>query len=442
MTPEQERLRKLQEMAQQQAMSGMNPNPTGFNPEMLRANQAIPNPSGLGLGAKISTGLQNGIGKLGAGLFPVDPAAAQHMSAEQIQQSQYGGMMQMGLGMMANANKGLGPALASGYFGARGNQQNETKQSFQLGAANRAEGREIQQYGDQTRRDERNFVANRDDEMWMRDFRDRQLKEMDKYRMGMLGARQGTSGQLLDSETLDMAAEAVMRNPTAMRQYSPSWGSSGFPIRNQINQEVAKKLKEDYGMTPSQLTAFQNRVRSEGKSMDVMVKQVRNIEAFEGVAELNGQRLIALLDKIPDRGIPVVNGFERGIRNRVLGDTDLAEYNSVMQQFQTEVARIVNNPQMSGVLSDSARHEIQQIVDGKMTADQTKRVINRLFFEMQSRKSLLWEQINSSQGFIGGGGLGMPGGQSGQPGTFQTAPGQNGFQMTVQPGWQVEQVDE
>jgi hypothetical protein len=451
LTPEQERLRQLQLMVQQQSLGGMNQNPGGLNTEALRANTPIPNPAGVGSAYdRAGLGMTNLMNKAGGALFPIDPQAAQNMSAEQMQGMRSNALMQMGLGMMGNARQGLGPALASGYFGARESQLGDQRTSFAFSQANRGEQREIDQLAERNRDDERNYAANRDDEMWMRNYRTR---ELDEYKLGRIAAMNAGKESMRydeDDPTLDMAAEDFLRDKNSMRNYA-SWGAAGTPARKQIAQRAEKLLRDKYNMTPAQLESARANVKAQSRSVARMTQSVNSLQAFDTVVKNNGRRAMQILSKVSDTGIPIVNAITRGAEYN-LGSADVAELRQVLQNFGAETARIVaGHPELLGSTTDTAREEINSIVNGNMTIAQAKRVIERLQFEVDLRLSgfqqSLMESSNSMQG------LGMPGQQFprqgimndglGQPSNqFQTAPGPgmpNG--MTVQPGWSIERDD-
>lgn len=131
-----------------------------FNPAMQAANMPMPNPNlGGGLGGfmtRAGTGLQNGLGRLSQGMFPMDPAATQGMDPSQISGMRSNAMMQMGLGMMAAGNRpgaSVGSSLAAGYFGAQNNLHGAMQQGFENAKTNNAEKRAVNREDRQMERD-------------------------------------------------------------------------------------------------------------------------------------------------------------------------------------------------------------------------------------------------------------------------------------------------
>lgn len=203
----------------------------------------------------------------------------------------------------------------------------------------------------------------------------------------------------LAPEDVDVAAGVVMLDPARMHDYA-TFGKQGQAIRTEINKAITKKLT-DANMTTGGLAKLRSNFVAQKGSIKKMTDQSNMIEAFEGVAKYNGDRVLELIDKIDDTGVPFIEGITRKLKKGA-GDVDAAEAQSVMTAFQTEAARILNNPNLSGVLSDSARHETQDMINGKMSAAQTKRVIKRIFAEMDVRKGLINQQIGTASGSMAG----------------------------------------
>jgi hypothetical protein len=432
----------FEELLQRAALGGMSANPGGLNTEALRANAPMPNPNMGGgfLGAlrRGATGLQNGLGRVGQGLFPMDPGAAQHMSAEQMQGLRGQGIMDLGMGLLAHGSQpgaSLGGALAKSYFGAQEGAMGRQQMAYQLGAANREEKRDDERYqttlGRQARLDDlaerkegfdqfhadRTFDAGRDDETWMRGYREKELASLDEYRdRNRLSALE--QAEPLSGDAIDLIAHATLRRPELMNNYLSRSGMGNQKNRNLVTERQAAILKAA-GSSPDRVASIQANVKAHTQALSQNQKAVSSLQAFEAVVRNNGQRLNELLERIPDTGVPLGNALARGAKYN-LGDADVAEFRQVLQNFQAETARIVaGHPQLLGNVTDSARKEIESVVSGNMTVAQTKRVIQRLMFESQVREEGFKESLAESGRAIQG--LGFPG-QS-FPGGFQEQPG-------------------
>ena len=203
----------------------------------------------------------------------------------------------------------------------------------------------------------------------------------------------GAAGTTYDPETIKTAAMVVASDPTRMRDYA-SFGTAGQAARIEINNAITQ-LKKNTGMSDADFIKARTNARAAAASVQKMTAQQNGIQAFEGLAKANGQRLLDLFEKVDDTGVPVIEGITRAAK-RSGGNVDAAELQSVLTTYQTEVARILGNPNMTGVISDSARHEVQQMASGKMSVAQAKRVINRINVEMDLRNQFLGEQIDKA----------------------------------------------
>lgn len=201
----------------------------------------------------------------------------------------------------------------------------------------------------------------------------------------------GTSG--LDQETIRSAAMETMIDPSRLRLYV-SYGNAGKADREAIANERTKIAREA-GMKPQDVVRMAMNFRAQNMTLPVLAKQKAAVQAYEGLARFNGDRLLQIIDKIDETGVPVIEGVRR-LAERGVGGVDEAEFLSVLQTYQTEVARIISNPNLSGVLTDAARKEIQDVIQKGGTAEQFKRIINRLNLEMDMRGQMLDEQMQVS----------------------------------------------
>lgn len=197
-----------------------------------------------------------------------------------------------------------------------------------------------------------------------------------------------------DPETLKTAALVVASDPTRMRDYA-SFGQSGQNARIAINKAITQ-LKKDTGMSDADFVRARVAAKAATANLTTLTKQQSQVAAAEELAHANGDRLLQLFDLVDQTGIPLIEGFTRSARAKA-GGVDAAELRSVLTAFQTEVARILSgNPNMTGVVSDSLRQEIQHMAPGNMSTDQAKRIINRLYTEMAIRQNAINDQITKS----------------------------------------------
>ena len=236
---------------------------------------------------------------------------------------------------------------------------------------------------------------------------------LDKYRKSgnyadlvPVATTDGAAGPVYDPVTRRTAAIVVASDPARMRDYA-SFGKTGQAARIEIQQEISK-LKKETGMSDSDFVQLRARAKAQAQNIAALSKQNSQITQAEQLARANGQRVLDLVNLIDQTGVPLIEGFSRSARAKA-GNVDTAEFRSVLNSFQTEVARLLNgSPTMAGVISDAARNDIQHIASGDMSAAQAKRVINRLFTEMDIRQAAAQDEMGKAVGQTVVGGQSQP----------------------------------
>lgn len=233
-----------------------------------------------------------------------------------------------------------------------------------------------------------------------------------------LGSGAATADALpnLTPETQDSLAYMYNLDPGILKTaISGNSVYAGKQRTNTINRST--ELLHQAGMGPADLANLRTMYRAENKSIPELVGMQNNIDAFEGLAKNNGSRALELFKKVGSKGVdvPIVNALTRPAAYG-LGDNDVAELKLVLGNFTTEAARIISDPKMRGVVSDTARKEVQEMIEGKATFTQAQRAINRLFYEFDSRKYYnalaIQNAQRTAQGGLGagpaGGGMALP----------------------------------
>jgi hypothetical protein len=219
--------------------------------------------------------------------------------------------------------------------------------------------------------------------------------------------RVGIEQARLDVEKAADAAGAHL-TPAAMEQAAQLYektgtlpplgmGKQGAGVRTQIMNRGADiapgadigSNKASYGADKSSLGKLQ-------VSRDT-------VGAFENTAGKNLDLFIDSAKKLVDTGSPLLNQPLRALSGRVLGSDEQAAANAARQVATTEIAKITNNPSLSGQLSDSARHEIQSFNPESATLGQTLAVAKILKQDMANRRTSLDDAITEVKGRIGGG---------------------------------------
>jgi hypothetical protein len=139
-----------------------------------------------------------------------------------------------------------------------------------------------------------------------------------------------------------------------------------------------------------------------------------NVDAFEKTAGKNLDIFLNQAKKVTDSGVPVLNLPARIVAKN-LGSADQAAFETARTTALTEIAKVLNSSNASGVLSDSARHEVEGLIGKDATLPQIVSAANILKQDMGNRRVSYQQQIGEIKGRMQGGG--------GDSGTAQPASG-------------------
>lgn len=208
-------------------------------------------------------------------------------------------------------------------------------------------------------------------------------------------------GLLSDTE-LALAVPSVMADGNQMKNFIGT-GTSGKKQKSQINEAIAARM-EAAGLKFEDLPRIRANTKAEATSIGKLIPQLNAVSAYEKLGKFNGEKLVQLVDQLDDTGIPLAEGPLRWAKNKVAGSDDAALFRNVLNAYQQEAARILNNPNMTGVLHRGAVEDMQHIISADVTASQAKELVNRINLEMDFRAKSLQEAINDA-----GAAMTMPG---------------------------------
>lgn len=136
------------------------------------------------------------------------------------------------------------------------------------------------------------------------------------------------------------------------------------------------------------------------KSLDNIAGTLDTLESFSKAAGKNLDQFVELAKNLPDSGVPWANTPLRLLNDKLVGAEWAPAVNAARAVATREVARITGDPKLKGVLSDAARHEVDQLVPGDITFAQLKRVIPVIRRDMENVHGSLTEQKTAIQGRI------------------------------------------
>lgn len=199
-----------------------------------------------------------------------------------------------------------------------------------------------------------------------------------------------------ESTSLTTEAIGMLGQMFAMTGVLPSMGMGAKADRELVFNEAANNLKESGTDLASQQAAY----KANQTALTKQVTMQAAINSFEATAKENLNRALDTAKKIVDSGSPLLNQPLRLIDEKVLGSNELAAFRTARQVAINEVAKITSNPNLTGTLSDSARHEVESLVSEDATLGQIYAAADILVKDMDSRKQNTDATVEALKGQI------------------------------------------
>lgn len=211
------------------------------------------------------------------------------------------------------------------------------------------------------------------------------MDAMVKMRNG--GVAAGEPGGLSQDASDYLAAYVTLngRMPIGMSRMTPA-------VASVMNNTAAGARKA--GIGPEEWAAAGPITKEKLAALGQLEKMRNSIQSFEGMLDKNIDILKDLSKKVDRTGSPYANRPILWLQQNAAGDPDVAEYLFQVNTVSTEAARILNNPQLSGQLTDSARAELQSVVSGTLNHEQLLSVLGRAQADARNRSAMLDAQEN------------------------------------------------
>lgn len=203
------------------------------------------------------------------------------------------------------------------------------------------------------------------------------------------GATQGSLDPVKDRDTIRNLATEALYDSNALSGFRRDTKAMGHIMRERT------KLMQAAGVTAEDVVSGRAGFKADTTSLNKITPQYDAITAFEKTAIRNGKILIELANKVDTTGVPVAERWIRAGRKEIGGDPDVAKFHAQMGLYRAEAARILTQPNLSGVLTDTARKEMEEVISNKASAEQVRETVNLLERDFLNRKETLEEQISA-----------------------------------------------
>lgn len=185
----------------------------------------------------------------------------------------------------------------------------------------------------------------------------------------------------------------------------PLGKDEGNRYREQLREKISSIAKE-IGVTPQALATLGPENKAKFMALNGVEKDLASIRPFDTMLDTNAKIAIDLAKKISgDRtNSQLLNRPISWLEANAADNPDIAEYLFQIQTVKTEGARILNNPRLVGQLSDSARQEMGNVVNGNMPLGQTTRVLERMMSDGKNRVHSLEQEADRLRADVRGSG--------------------------------------
>lgn len=192
----------------------------------------------------------------------------------------------------------------------------------------------------------------------------------------------------------EVRAQIMLQTPTQV--FNPETGQNTYATRKDAIGQIAPSSGE--------AVAAKAGVQADAASLKKLQTSYDNVTAFENTAGKNLDQFLKTAKNVIDSGSPMLNTPLRLINSRMGGSADQAAFNAARQTAVAEIGKVLNSANAgSGVVSDSARHEVEGLIGPDATLKQIYAASNILKKDMENRKTSYQDQIHEVRTRLQGG---------------------------------------
>ncbi len=200
----------------------------------------------------------------------------------------------------------------------------------------------------------------------------------------------------IDSQSIDYVAK-IYKDTGQMPPLGMGKAAAG--MRAQIIARAAQMAKADG--TFDTAAGIHADFKANSAALSTLQRYSSQVLASERTANANADQVLQTMGKgAGTTGVPMFNAWQNRARNNLGGDPDVARFNAAVGTFSTEYAKVVSGASGGAVTSDSARREIQAMINSAQTPQQLRAVIQQAKIEMANRKKGLNDQADALRGVL------------------------------------------
>lgn len=141
--------------------------------------------------------------------------------------------------------------------------------------------------------------------------------------------------------------------------------------------------------------------KSNSASLKKLQTSADFMQSFEDTALKNLETALAAAAKVPDAGGTLLNKPIRAWA-QMFGNTNMSAYKAALITARSEIGKVLSGSTGSAALSDSARHEVEDLMGNDASLAQLQSAAKILRTDMHNRKTAVAESIATIRGRMGG----------------------------------------
>lgn len=197
------------------------------------------------------------------------------------------------------------------------------------------------------------------------------LKERAREADQRIAQQRTAVGDPLSGDALDLAAEKYLATGAIPSLYRDTASKKAVIDR-------AAELQKERGGTMAEVPGQQAEFKSNSGALNAITKDLAAIRPYKDMLDTNAEILKTLAKDAVATGSPFVNKPINWIEQHAAGDPKMAEFLAQMHFVQSEAARVLQNPRLVGPMTDTAKQELNAVLNGNMSLDQIESVVNRI----------------------------------------------------------------
>jgi len=129
-------------------------------------------------------------------------------------------------------------------------------------------------------------------------------------------------------------------------------------------------------------------------------KDIAMLQPYVAMLDQNAEITKKLAEKAIATHAALANKPLNWLRVNAADSPDVAEYLAQIEIVKNEATRVISNPRLVGQMTDTARQEIESVINGSMPLNATERVLDRLKNDGERRIGTMQAQQQQLQGTL------------------------------------------